>query len=80
VRPGEGGWLFPAGDIDALAAALDEFLAVPHEMLERMGESAHVRVLKNHSIDVEAGKLAQLILAAVPQSPMFVDTVTKECV
>jgi colanic acid/amylovoran biosynthesis glycosyltransferase len=80
VRPGEGGWLFPAGDIDALAAALDEFLAVPHEMLERMGESAHVRVLKNHSIDVEAGKLAQLILAAVPQSPMFVDTVPKECV
>ena len=80
VRPGEGGWLFPAGDIDALAAALDEFLAVPHEMLERMGESAHVRVLKNHSIDVEAGKLAQLILATVPQSPMCVDTVPKECV
>jgi hypothetical protein len=37
-------------------------------------------VLKNHSIDVEAGKLAQLILATVPQSPMCVDTVPKECV
>lgn len=84
VRPGEGGWLVPAGDIDALASALDEFLTVPREMLERMGESAHVRVLKNHSIDVEAGKLAQLILSVIPQSSQYadagLDTKTKEFV
>ena len=66
-------WLVPAGDIDALAKALDEFLAIPLAMLERMGESAHIRALKNHSIDVEASKLAQLIMAVIPQTPQFID-------
>lgn len=80
VRPGEGGWLFPAGDIDALASTLDEFLAVPHEMLERMGESAHIRALKQHSIDTEAAKLAQLIAATVPQAPQYAVVGDKEFV
>ena len=65
VRPGEGGWLFPAGDVDALVAALDDFLAVPVNMLEHIGEAAHLRVLKSHSIDTEAAKLAQLFTEAV---------------
>lgn len=80
VRPGEGGWLFPAGDIDALASTLDEFLAVPHEMLERMGESAHIRALKQHSIDTEAAKLAQLIAVATPQAPQYAVVGDKEFV
>ena len=69
VRPGESGWLFPAGDVDALASALDTFLAVPHATLERMGEAAHLRVLKNHAIDIEARKLAQHIRAAIAPAP-----------
>lgn len=80
VRPGEGGWLFPAGDIDALASTLDEFLAVPHEMLERMGESAHIRALKQHSINTEAAKLAQLIAASAPQAPQYAAVGDKEFV
>src|SRR5690606_29651433 len=40
VRPGEGGWLFPAGDVDALEQALRQVLAFPPEDLERMGAAA----------------------------------------
>ncbi len=60
VRPGVDGWLFPAGDVEELMAALEEFLATPVETLERMGKAARLRVLERHSVDVEAGKLAQL--------------------
>jgi colanic acid/amylovoran biosynthesis glycosyltransferase len=58
VRPGENGWLFPAGDVDELAAALEDFLSRPAEELRVMGEAGHARVLERHSIDVEAAKLA----------------------
>ena len=60
VRPGKDGWLFPAGDVEELVAALEKFLATPLEVLETMGESARLRVLERHSVDIEAGKLAQL--------------------
>ncbi len=69
VIPGEGGWLFPAGDVEALAAVLEEFLATPLSMLGRMGQSAHARVLQRHSADVEAEKLAWLFFKAVPYVP-----------
>jgi len=64
VRTGEEGWLFPAGDVEALAAVLEELLASPVEVLERMAEAAQKRVLERHSIDVEAKKLAQLFRPA----------------
>ena len=60
VRPGENGWLFPAGDIDALTDALADCLAQPGEMLQAMGEAAYRRVLERHDIDTEAAKLAGL--------------------
>ena len=63
VRPGVDGWLFPAGDVDRLVAVLEEFLATPVESLEKMGESARLRVLERHSVDTEARKLAQLFRA-----------------
>lgn len=64
VRDGEHGWLFPAGDVDALAGALEEFLATPPEALAAMGEAARAQVLRRHAIDVEAGKLARLFQGA----------------
>ena len=64
VRDGEHGWLFPAGDADALAGALEEFLATPTEALAAMGEAARAQVLRRHAIDVEAGKLARLFHGA----------------
>ena len=60
VRQGENGWLFPAGAVDELAAALAECLAQPAELLQRMGEAAYQRVLERHDIDTEAVKLANL--------------------
>ena len=60
VRPGVDGWLFPAGDVSRLVAVLEEFLATPVEKLEKMGETARLRVLERHSVDTEAKKLAQL--------------------
>jgi len=65
VRPGENGWLFPAGDADELVKVLEDFLRTPTEMLEKMGQAAHQRVLERHSIDVEAAKLARLFAQAI---------------
>lgn len=60
VRPGENGWLFPAGAVEELAEVMADCLAQPVEALQRMGDAAHVRVLARHDIDTEAGKLATL--------------------
>jgi glycosyltransferase involved in cell wall biosynthesis len=66
VRPGEHGWLFPAGDVDELAAAMEDFLARPADELERMGGAACRRVVDRHSIDTEAAKLAKLFQKSFP--------------
>ena len=63
VRDAENGWLVPAGDVDALARAIEACLAAPPEVLERMGAAAHRRVLERHDIDREATKLAALFAA-----------------
>jgi colanic acid/amylovoran biosynthesis glycosyltransferase len=57
VLTGETGWLFPAGDIDAIADAIQKCLATPAEELARMGAAARVRVLERHDPDTEAAKL-----------------------
>jgi glycosyltransferase involved in cell wall biosynthesis len=64
VLPGINGWLFAAGDVDALAAVLEEFLAAPVQQLNAMGEAGHRRVLERHSVDIEAAKLARLFQAS----------------
>lgn len=63
VRQGENGWLFPAGAVNELAAALTDCLAQPVEVLQQMGEAAYQRVLERHDIDTEAAKLAELFRA-----------------
>ena len=60
VRPGIDGWLIPAGSIDALTAAVEDFLVKPADELRKMGEAAYLRVIERHSIDTEAAKLAGL--------------------
>ncbi len=65
VRDGESGWVVPAGDIDALASAIEACLATPADMLERMGAAAQRRVLERHDIDREASKLASLFAHGV---------------
>lgn len=74
VRPGENGWLIPAGSGDDLADAMADCLARPLEDLMAMGEAGKARVLARHSVDREAGKLAELfrrIDAAGPAAPLI---------
>jgi glycosyltransferase involved in cell wall biosynthesis len=59
VTPGENGWLFPAGDTDALVAAVEDCLSRSDDELHAMGEAARARVLERHSIDAEAARLAR---------------------
>jgi glycosyltransferase involved in cell wall biosynthesis len=59
----ETGWMFPAGSVEELALAMEECLLCPDEEIARMGEAAHRRVIRLHSIDEEAGKLAGLLRA-----------------
>lgn len=60
VLPGENGWLVPAGSIDDLAAAIEDCLSRSSDELQKMGDAGYLRVMKRHSIDTEAGKLAAL--------------------
>jgi glycosyltransferase involved in cell wall biosynthesis len=60
VRPGQDGWLVPAGDVDALVAAIEACLSMSMAALAQMGDEARGRVLERHDVDVEAGKLLSL--------------------
>lgn len=60
VRPGENGWLVPAGDLDALTAALAECLATDLPRLRQMGEAGRERVMQRHDVAQEAARLLQL--------------------
>lgn len=59
VRPGAHGWLFPAGDLEALVAAIEDCLSRPAEELRLMGEAARARVMERHSIDAAAARIGR---------------------
>jgi glycosyltransferase involved in cell wall biosynthesis len=61
VTEGRTGWLYPAGSVSALSEALRLCLGTPAEQLESMGLQARARVRADHDVDVEAGKLAELL-------------------
>lgn len=67
VRPGVNGWLFPAGSVTELAAALEACLAQPVDALARLGLAGRGAAQRGHSIDTEAGKL-RVLFAAAPQA------------
>ncbi|MES2992941.1 MAG: glycosyltransferase [Pseudomonadota bacterium] len=64
VRDGENGWLVPAGDIEALAAAIEACLGASAEVIARMGDAARQRAMERHDIDQEVSKLATLFAAS----------------
>ena len=68
VITGENGYLFPAGDVDALADMLEKILVLPVEQLNHMGELAYKRVLERHSAAIEANKLAQMFNITIENS------------
>lgn len=62
VVPGETGWLVPAGDVQALAAAMREVLNSDPTRLAAMGAAAYRRVFQRHAIETEVVKLENLML------------------
>ena len=60
VIPGETGWLFPAGSVEELAAAMRACLRTPADALIRMGVAGRERALARHDVEREAARLAQL--------------------
>jgi glycosyltransferase involved in cell wall biosynthesis len=69
VKPGDNGWLVPAGDADALTIAINECLNTPEGELGRMGEAAHERIAAHHDAGIEAQKLAELFAETVSGRP-----------
>ncbi len=65
VIPGEHGWLIPAGDVEALAQAMQNCLDAAPETIARMGEAAHERVRSRHNVETQATQLGALFQAAV---------------
>ena len=63
VRPGETGWLVPAGDVTALADAIVALLDSPTDRLAAMGAAGAVAVARSHDVRVESQKLLDLIHA-----------------
>jgi colanic acid/amylovoran biosynthesis glycosyltransferase len=61
VKAGENGWLIPAGSICALTAAMEDCITRSSDEIERMGDAGRRIIEERHSIDIEAGKLANHI-------------------
>lgn len=60
VRPGESGWLVPAGSIAELVAAMEAALDADPAQLRLMGEAGAVRVAADHDVRTEVAKLTAL--------------------
>jgi colanic acid/amylovoran biosynthesis glycosyltransferase len=61
VKHGQNGWLVAAGDVDQLADAMQECLATPADVLDRMGEAGFEAVREHHNVDREAELLAGIL-------------------
>jgi colanic acid/amylovoran biosynthesis glycosyltransferase len=75
VRPGEHGWLVPAGDVNALIEAMQTCFDTPAATLARMGSAARERVLARHNVDVETPKLAALFWKNISGGCTRADTI-----
>ena len=68
VQHGVNGWLFPAGDVEMLAAAMEEALRADPSRLSEMGSQGRARTFERHNGTVEAGKLKALFAAALARA------------
>ncbi len=65
VRPGETGWLVPAGDVSALAAAIEEAAFASGDALRAMGRAAAARVRLRHSLADQVAGLEALLRESI---------------
>ena len=65
VQDHVSGWLVPAGDVESLAAAMEEALGMSPDRLGEMGGAGRARVLAMHDGTEEARKLEALFRASV---------------
>ena len=75
VRPGENGWIVPAGDPDALAAALREALAEPEQLARMGGTSSRVSATWGEDACIESFVAA--VNAALGETATFTSQVQK---
>ncbi len=61
VRPGENGWLIPAGSAEELADALQAALETPTARLDEMGKRGLGRVLERHDLRTEVRELTRVL-------------------
>lgn len=64
VLDGETGWLFPAGDVAAMAVAMRDCLDATSDKLQAMGQSGRLRATQRHDIDKEADRIKVAVLAS----------------
>jgi colanic acid/amylovoran biosynthesis glycosyltransferase len=64
VRPGEHGWLVPAGDVEALVEAIRTCIYTSKDVLTVMGDAGRERVLRLHDVDKVAPQLVRLFQKA----------------
>jgi glycosyltransferase involved in cell wall biosynthesis len=61
IRPGESGWLVPAGSVEALADAIRQALKTSGNRLTAMGRAGAASVAAAHDVTKEAAALARLL-------------------
>ena len=63
VRPGENGWLVPAGNAAALTRAIEDVLTTAAHVLDAMGQAGRNRAREMHSTVAEGARLERLFVA-----------------
>ncbi len=70
VKDRDTGWLVPAGDLEALVAAISSCLGAAPRQLKAMGRAGRERVLGLHDIDQQCALLADAFVQhAAPDNP-----------
>ena len=65
LEDGKTGYIYQGGNVDALVASIEKFLALPNKERQKMGEAGRERVVKNFSreivIEAYKSKIRELI-------------------
>ncbi len=63
------GWIVPAGSVSRLAEALEDALQLPIDRIQEMGRKGAERVRRQHDVQQEAQRLAELFREAISGRP-----------